>query len=259
MAKYICKISSVSHYGDLTDMILEDKNLASESKKGQFLHIACGGDTFLRRPISICDADANKGTTRIIFQTRGHGTELLAAKKTGDEVDVLGPLGHGFESPESGKVLLIGGGIGTFPLLMAAKELGDRAVVVIGYRTKELMYPQLIADFEAVGAKVCIATDDGSYGTKGNVVTVFDNLISEGEKVSAVMTCGPMIMMKFVAKAAEKYGIPCQVSLEERMGCGIGTCLCCVADIKEHEHADPHHLCVCKDGPVFDAKKVVFE
>ena len=80
MAKYICKIGSVSHYGDLTDMVLENKKLAEECKKGQFLHIACGGDTFLRRPISICDADADKGITRIIFQTRGHGTELLAAK-----------------------------------------------------------------------------------------------------------------------------------------------------------------------------------
>ena len=154
---------------------------------------------------------------------------------------------------KSKAVAVVGGGIGTFPLLMAAKELGDRAVVVIGYRTKDLMYPQLISDFEAVGAKVCIATDDGSFGTKGNVVTVFDELISKGEKFSAVMTCGPMVMMKFVAKASEKYEIPCQVSLEERMGCGFGACMgCSCKTITGYKR-------ICKEGPVLLKEEILWE
>lgn len=259
MVKGSCEIISITHFSDFSDMLIESGEIASESKKGQFLHIDCGGDTFLRRPISICDVDREKGLVRIIFQIRGKGTELLAQKNAGDKLDILGPLGHGFTSPDNGKVLLIGGGIGVFPLLMAARELASRAVVVMGFRNKTFIYSKLIEDFKSTGARVCIATDDGSFGIKGNVVTVFNELISAGNSFASVMTCGPEIMMKSVSETSKKYNIPCQVSLEERMGCGIGTCLCCVKEIKDSEKQSSQHLCVCKDGPVFDSEKVVFK
>lgn len=258
MGKYLCRIVKVSHYGDLTGMLLEEPVLAAGCKNGQFLHISCGDGILLRRPISVCDTDKNAGTIRIIFQTKGGGTAALSRFGNGETLDVLGPLGHGFEAPPSGRVLLVGGGIGSFPLLMAAKELKELASVILGFRTKEAVYPALLDDFIASGAKVAVSTDDGSFGIKGNVVNVFDSLVSGGEKFASVMACGPMVMMKYTAAAAKKYNIPCQVSLEERMGCGIGTCLCCVKDIKD-EHGNPHHICVCKDGPVFDAEKVVFD
>ena len=256
MGKYICKTVSVSHYGDLTDMVLENKNLASESKKGQFLHIDCGGDTFLRRPISICDANAENGTTRIIFQTRGHGTELLAAKKVGDDIDVLGPLGHGFPVESKSIALLVGGGFGVAPLYFLAKRraaLGLESVLFVGGRTKDDLLE--IEAFEKIGIKVFTATNDGSAGVKGFVVAPLDEEIVKLRQQGIefeLFTCGPDGLLKAVSERALSLGVPGWISVDRHMICGVGACFACI-----QKTVRGNSRC-CIEGPIFRAEDLVW-
>ncbi|MDF2686126.1 MAG: dihydroorotate dehydrogenase electron transfer subunit [Clostridia bacterium] len=253
--EFNCIIKDLKQTESYVDMVLKNNELSPLCRYGQFLHIACGDETFLRRPISICDADDE--TVRIIFQIKGEGTKALAKRKIGDIVNVLGPLGHGFSlSNEDKNVVFIGGGLGVFPLYMPAKTLGENCTVILGYRNKEAVY--LYEDFIKSGCNVILTTDDGSLGTKGFVTDELSKLINN-KKISKVLTCGPYLMMKKVAELSLKNNIECQVSLEEHMGCGIGTCLCCVTKIRENtDDNEIKNLCVCKEGPVFDARKVVF-
>jgi dihydroorotate dehydrogenase electron transfer subunit len=168
-------------------------------------------------------------------------------------------LGNGFSVNNDDKnVDFVGGGLGVFPLYMPAKALGENSTVILGYRNREAVY--LYEDFKKSGCRVILTTDDGSFGVKGFVTDELSKLINN-QKISKILTCGPYVMMKKVAEIALKNNIECQVSLEEHMGCGIGTCLCCVTKIKEDTDGNGNeikNLCVCKDGPVFDARKVVF-
>jgi len=221
------------------------------AQPGQFLHVKCGGTTYLRRPISICDAHNNK--LRFIFEIRGEGTRELAKVEIGETLDMLAPLGKGFNlnlAQTDGEIILIGGGIGTFPLLYLAKSLeknGRSPITVLGYRTQELI--TLTGEFSAVCKDVHITTDDGSFGHKGFVTDVLTN-ITKTEKIAAIYTCGPTGMMKNVAKIAAEHNIPCQVSMEERMACGVGACVTCVCSVAGINAR------VCKDGPIFDAQLV---
>lgn len=245
-----CKIISASEIAKNTfDFIIESETFAKIAVPGQFAHIYLPGRT-LRRPISICDIDKENGTLRIVFQIRGQGTEELADFKAGDVLDILAPLGTGFKlENNSKKALFVGGGIGVPPLLAAAKFYGKNAIVAIGFRDKDSVI--LENDFNKNGCDIRISTDDGSYGHHGLVTDLFS-----GEKPEIIYACGPHIMLKAVKAFAEQNNIPCQISLEERMACGIGACLGCATKLI-NENGEEYYGHVCKNGPVFDCEKVV--
>lgn len=232
------------------DFTIDCPEMAEQAKPGQFLHILCGGDAYLRRPISICDVIENR-YIRFLFEVRGEGTKSLAKKQTGERLDVLGPLGNGFDlhQEDEDAILLIGGGIGVFPLLNLAKQLEKKATVILGFRNKDAM--MMDDEFAAVSKDVFVATDDGSCGFHGLVTDVLENII-HSNAVSRIYTCGPTPMMKAVSKIAKENNIPVQVSLEERMGCGVGACVTCTCTVAGSRKR------VCKDGPVFDGAEVEF-
>lgn len=230
------------------DFTLECPELAEKAVPGQFAQIRLPGHT-LRRPISICGIDRERGTLRFVFQIRGQGTAELAEFRPGEEIEILAPLGKGFPIDKRKRTLLVGGGIGVPPLLGVAAELGENAVAVLGFRNREAVI--LEQDFLDTGAKIIIATDDGSYGFHG-LVTV----PAEQESFEAVCACGPLPMLKAVKALAESQNVPCWLSLEERMACGIGACLGCAVALLD-ESGNQYYGHVCKDGPVFDSRKVV--
>ena len=249
-----CTIISVERPNPFAyDMMIEAGEMGRIACPGQFVHIRCGEGLLLRRPISICDAqwDEPDDIMRIVFEVRGEGTRWLSQRQAGDTLDVLGPLGHGFV-PRGKNILLVGGGIGVPPLRGCARGYADGGATVhavLGFRDKDHML--LTREFEEWCATVSVTTDDGSFGVHGYVDGQVRALLEQGTPVSDILACGPKPMLKSVARVAEEFGIPCQVSLEERMGCGVGACLVCACDMKDGTRKH-----VCKDGPVFDAKEV---
>lgn len=224
---------------------------ADAASVGQFANITAEGFT-LRRPISICEIDKQQGTLRFVFEVRGKGTAQIARVNTGELLDILAPLGNGFRLPKtSGRVVVVGGGIGVPPLLGIAKQLGGRCTAVLGFRNYEKII--LTDEFEKFGSEVIVCTDDGSVGRHGTVTAPLEETLAKGG-VDLVCACGPAPMIKATAELCEKLGVPCQVSLEQRMGCGVGACVVCscmtVRDGREH------YSRVCKDGPVFNSKEV---
>ena len=218
---------------------------------GQFLHVACGHSRLLRRPISVACvlADEPENTAALIFEVKGEGTRWLANRKVGDQVDVLGPLGNGFSVEEGGRYLLVGGGIGTPPLLGYAEAFRENAVAVLGFRSADRV---ILEDrYRDACKEVYLCTDDGSAGRHGFVDAQVRDILEKDKGFTAILACGPRPMLKSVAKVAAEYGVPCQVSMEERMACGVGACLGCAIQM-----ADGTMKHVCKDGPVFDAGEV---
>ncbi|MBE6886312.1 MAG: dihydroorotate dehydrogenase electron transfer subunit [Ruminococcaceae bacterium] len=238
---------------DVFSFLVRCPEVAAQSEAGQFVHIKVEGFS-LRRPISICEVDRDAGTLRLVMQVRGKGTDAIAAQKEGDLLDLLAPLGHGFRIPEEGRILVVGGGIGVPPLLQAAKE-SRGADAVLGFRSAGQVI--LAEDYAAVCGDVQIATDDGSLGRKGTVVPIVAEKLA-AERYAAVLACGPTRMLEAVATAAREAGVPCQVSMEERMGCGIGACLVCACKTRKADGSEDFSH-VCKDGPVFDAERVFFK
>ncbi len=236
----------------IVDMTFSCPDMAAMAVPGQFVHIRCGGSTLLRRPISICDVQ--NGEIRIVFAVVGEGTRLLAELQPGDRVDVLGPLGHGYElKPPHTSVVFAGGGLGVPPLLFAAKRYGAKATVLLGFQTMGKII--LENDFAAAGCSVEVATDDGTYGHKGFVTELLERSIRR-EHPAEVYACGPKPMLRATAAVAKSFGVPCQVSMEERMACGIGACLGCACKTRKDGRESYSH--VCKDGPVFRAEEVFF-
>ena len=234
-------------------MTLEVGNMVEELglHAGQFLHVACGEANLLRRPISVAlvQAGAPHDTAALIFEVKGEGTRWLAQRQVGDTVDVLGPLGNGFAVEKGGRYLLVGGGIGTPPLLGYAEFLPKSAVAVLGFRSADRV---ILADrFGECCKEVFLCTDDGSAGRRGFVDAQLRDILEKERNFTAVLACGPKPMLRNVAKVAAAFGVPCQVSLEERMACGVGACLGCAV-----QRADGSIKHVCKDGPVFDAEEV---
>lgn len=226
---------------------------AKAAHAGQFANISAPGFT-LRRPISICEFSRSKGTLRFVFEVRGKGTEAISRLNVGDNLDVLGPLGNGFSIPDSARrVVLVGGGIGVPPMLGLAKKLGDRATAILGFRD----YSRIILadEFEKYGTAAAICTDDGSVGYNGMVTGPLENTI-KNTVVDLVCACGPMPMLNAIAKICAQYDVPCKVSLEQRMGCGVGACVVC--SCLTVRNGREHYARVCKDGPIFDAKEVKF-
>lgn len=227
--------------------------VAAAAQPGQFVHIRVKGFT-LRRPISICGIDKEAGTLRIVFEIRGEGTSAIAGLNKGDLIDMLAPLGHGFTVSDSFKrVILIGGGIGTPPMLPLAKHYGDKATAISGFRSASAVILQ--EDFRRTGAQTILCTDDGTLGIHGFVTQPFSELVKSGT-IDAVYACGPMPMLKGIAEICKENGIFCEISLEERMACGIGACLgCACRTVRNDEEYFAH---VCKDGPVFNAEEVLW-
>lgn len=227
--------------------------VAATAVPGQFVHIRIGSYT-LRRPISICGIDKEKGTLRIVFEIRGEGTAEIAKLNKGDAVDMLAPLGHGFTvNPDFKKVILIGGGIGTPPMLPLAQAYGEKAVAISGFRNSAAVILQ--EDFKSAGTETLLCTDDGSAGIHGFVTQLLAELAEQGG-IDAVFACGPMPMLKGITAICREKNIYCEISLEERMACGIGACLgCACRTVKNDEEYFAH---VCKDGPVFNAEEVLW-
>ena len=236
---------------DIYDMVLSFPKGAKEAKPGQFIAMYCeDGTKLLPRPISICGIDAEKGTLRVVYRIAGEGTRLFSEMKEGDALEVLGPLGNGFTMKEE-KAIIVGGGIGIPPMLELAKQLSCEKTVVLGYRDELFLKDE----FESY-ADVAVATEDGSCGTKG---TVIDAIKEAGVDGKVIYACGPMPMLKALAEYAEAHDMEAQISLEERMACGIGACLGCICKTKKKDHhTNVNNQRICKDGPVFDAKEVVF-
>ncbi len=224
---------------------------AASVRCGQFGDIAVGGTHLLRRPIAICKVDGNEVT--FCYQVKGEGTQKLKTMEAGTRVNVLMPLGNGFFVDEKEtKVALVGGGVGIFPLISVLREyLGKKDIsAYIGFRNKGAVCG--LEEFQKADKFVAV-TDDGSYGEKMNSVQAFAEDLKKGNRPDVVLSCGPTPMLRALKKLVEEENIPCYVSLEERMGCGIGACLVCVCNLTNGEHAR-----VCKDGPVFNVKEINF-
>ena len=233
------------------DLRLAAGEIAAQAVPGQFVSLySKDGSRLLPRPISLCGIDKEKG-----YRVAGAGTKEFSALTAGDTIDVLGPLGNGFPLLEGKKAFLIGGGIGIPPMLELAKALskvngGEMVQSVIGYRDSHMFLKE---EFEPY-ADVVLATEDGSAGTKGNVL---DAIRENGLQADVIMACGPTPMLRALKAYAAENGIECWLSLEEKMACGIGACLACVCkskDIDEHSHV--HNKRICKDGPVFLAEDI---
>lgn len=248
-----CTVVSKQRMGDAIYMVLEAGDMVRTTfqRPGQFIHIKCGDGLLLRRPISVCSCmeDDPSDLLAIVFEVRGEGTAWLADREEGEKLDVMGLAGNGFPVEQGGRYLLVGGGIGVPPLLGCARSTGGRSTAVLGFRSRSKSI--LLKSFENDCAKVLVATDDGSMGYHGFVDALVRQELEQDSAYDGVMACGPKPMLRSVAKVAEEFGIPCQVSMEERMGCGVGACLVCACDM-----ADGTRKHVCKDGPVFDAREV---
>ncbi len=233
---------------------------AGSAKPGQFVMINTrDGAHLLGRPISICDIDPSGGRLRLVWRVAGYGTEEFSRLKAGEEVELLGPLGNGFDTAQAlnaGQIAVIGGGIGAPPLLgfvKALKEKDKKEInIYLGYRSASAGL-FLAEEFKNYG-NVFIATDDGSAGTHG---TVLDALKESAVKPSAIYACGPMPMLKGIKAYCEEALIPAYISLEERMACGVGACLGCVVKTRfKDEHSKVENARICTEGPVFAAKDV---
>ena len=239
--------------GDAIYMVLAVGDMVRTSgvRPGQFVHIKCGEGTLLRRPISICEwTESREGDTlTIVFEVRGEGTAWLARRPAGHTADVLGPLGNGFAIDREGRYLLVGGGIGVPPMLGCARYTGGTSTAILGFRSKDKTI--LLDEFGGDCNDVQIATDDGSLGYHGFVDALVRQELGRDRSYDAVLACGPKPMLKSVAKVAAESNVPCQVSMEERMGCGVGACLVFATPMRD---GTVKH--VCKDGPVFDAEEV---
>lgn len=223
---------------------------AVKIRAGQFADLSVGGAHLLKRPLAVCKADGEKVT--VCYQIRGEGTKLLSERKAGETLDALLPLGNGFYLKENEKkIALVGGGVGIFPMISVIGEYAAEKEIsaYIGFRNKGA-----VCGLEELkrAKKLTAVTDDGSFGKKMNAVQAFAADLQAGERPDVVLSCGPLPMLRALKTALEGRDIPCYVSLEERMGCGIGACLVCVCEKTNGEHAR-----VCKDGPVFEIGEVV--
>ena len=242
---------------DVYDLWIETE-IAKDAKPGQFVGVFTSKEsTLLPRPISICEVNEEKTALRIVYRVVGKGTGEFSHYKAGRRVWLLGVLGNGYplDAAEGKHALLLGGGIGIPPLVELAKQLRKREplakiTVSVGYRSDDLFLTEELSQY----ADVLIATEDGSVGTKGNVMdAVRENAIEP----DVIYSCGPMPMLKAIKTYAEEKKIPAYISLEERMACGVGACLGCICKTthKDH-HSHVNNARICTDGPVFEAKEV---
>lgn len=244
------KLIAKEDYGRSVLLRLQSELPLPDIAPGQFVQVRVDGSpsTYLRRPISIHDVDFQQNEISLLVQQVGEGTRHLASAKVGDVINMVLPLGNGFTLPEKGeKELLVGGGIGIAPLYYFAKVLVEKGIqptLLLGGRTENDLI--LLADYQKFG-ETHVTTEDGSLGEKGFVTM---HSIWQKQCFDKIYVCGPKPMMKAVAKIAAEKDVWCEVSLENLMACGLGACLCCVED------AVDGHVCVCKEGPVFNTRRL---
>jgi len=256
-------------------LVVEDPYVARCAQPGQFLEVDCqpvvegaAGRSaslrapFLRRPISFCDVDPEDGTFTLAFRVSGPGTSALSRLRAGDRLSYLGPLGHGFTLPVTGTCLAVGGGIGVYPLLhllRSARAHGLATAAVCGYRCPADAF--LLDEFRDVSDRAFFASDGGGLDFTGHAGAALEAFLATDRTPGpvTVFTCGPAPMMRAVAETSEREGHACQVSLEERMGCGTGICLVCACKVRGIEKGEAEYKRCCTEGPVFDAREVVWE
>ena len=267
------------------DLTLKTTNIAKAAKAGQFVSVYSNDRSkLLPRPISLCGIDRDEDTIRLVYRVTGEntGTEEFSKLVMGDKIRILGPLGNGFTVEPGKKAFLIGGGIGVPPMLQLAKDINSGVVqttgavdtntqekgqteekqinghgkkicdmnIIMGYRDENTF---LLDEFKEQ-ADSFVATEDGSVGTKGNVI---DAINENGLEADVIYACGPMPMLRALKAYAMEHDMECYVSMEERMACGIGACLACVCKTKDKDaHSNVNNKRICKEGPVFDAKEV---
>ena len=234
-------------------MRVESAPLAKEAKPGRFVEVRCGGgyEPLLRRPLGI--HRIHDDGIEMLYEVVGTGTEILSTKKAGEALDILGPLGNGFTTDTKGPVVLVAGGVGVAPLMALAEAFAGRRAgleVFIGAKTKTHILCE--NEFKKTGAKTFVATEDGSKGQRGLITELLQKRLDD--HTATIYACGPTAMLKAVALLARKESLPCQVSLEERMACGVGVCLGCPVKMK----ASGAYKMVCKDGPVFNAEDIAW-
>ena len=262
------------------DLTLKTDKIAKAARAGQFVSVYSNDKSkLLPRPISLCGINRDEDTIRLVYRVTGEGTgtEEFSKLVMGDKVRLLGPLGNGFTVQPGKKAFLIGGGIGVPPMLQLAKDInagivqtpgeeknpGQAAMegaesktavcdmnIVMGYRDENTF---LLDEFKEQAASF-VATEDGSVGTKGNVI---DAIKENALEADVIYACGPMPMLRALKAYATEHDMDCFVSMEERMACGIGACLACVCKTKGKDaHSNVNNKRICKEGPVFDAKEV---
>ena len=238
------------------DLTIQTKEIAAAAKAGQFVSVYSNdASKLLPRPISLCGIDRKAGTLRLVYRVTGEhtGTEEFSRLQAGDTIKIMGPLGNGFTVEKGRKAFLIGGGIGVPPMLQLAKEMkdaGENFQIVMGYRDAGTF---LLDEFKEQGESF-VATEDGSVGTKGNVL---DAIRENHLDADVIYACGPTPMLRALKAYAEEQNMTCYVSMEERMACGIGACLACVCNSTEKDaHSNVKNKRICKEGPVFNAKEV---
>lgn len=267
------------------DLTLKTTNIAKAAKAGQFVSVYSNDRSkLLPRPISLCGIDRDEDTIRLVYRVTGEntGTEEFSKLVMGDKIRILGPLGNGFTVEPGKKAFLVGGGIGVPPMLQLAKDINSGVVqttgavdtntlekeqteekqinghgkkicdmnIIMGYRDENTF---LLDEFKEQ-ADSFVATEDGSVGTKGNVI---DAIKENGLEADVIYACGPMPMLRALKAYAMEHDMECYVSMEERMACGIGACLACVCKTKDKDaHSNVNNKRICKEGPVFNAKEV---
>ena len=252
MTKQIADFTLVEKrdYGRSVLLRLQAEQTLPEIEPGQFVQVRVDGSpsTYLRRPISIHDVDFGHNEITLLVQQIGEGTRHLASANKGDTINMVLPLGNGFTLPEKEeKALLVGGGIGIAPLYYFAKVLnakGVRPTLLLGGKSESDLIR--LADYQDLG-ETFVTTEDGSLGEKGFVT---QHSVWQKQSFDKIYVCGPKPMMKAVAKLAAEKKVWCEVSLENLMACGLGACLCCVEDTTDG------HVCVCKEGPVFNTRRL---
>lgn len=233
--------------------------IARSARPGQFVAVGCGFT--LRRPIGIMQVVRDAGQILLGIRIQGEGTRWLSERQTGERLSLLGPLGRGFALDGRRRIITVGGGTGVFPLnfvQQACREQAIDALAVCGYRSQNDSI--LTSEMAAWGCQTLFASDEGDMDVPGNAAQALEQLLTVIPAVpdTAVLTCGPKPMMRAVAAVAAQFGLPCQVSLEERMACGIGVCLVCACRVRGGSgQPDTYQRC-CVDGPVFNAEDVVW-
>lgn len=236
----------------------EDETALQQVRPGQFINIRVEG-LYLRRPISICDWNLEEGTITIVYQTVGRGTEIMSQMQSGEQLDILWPLGNGYDltcgGESDGTPILFGGGAGVPPMVGLCRRLtrnGVKPIVILGFRSAENVYYRDL--FEEMGARTIITTEDGSEGIKGFVTDAADALLNEagsGKQNWNFFACGPEPMLQAIDRTLPEE-IPGQMSFEERMGCGFGACMGCSCETKYGSKR------ICKDGPVLERSEVIW-
>lgn len=270
-----CVISQERIASGIYSMWLDAPQVTADAAPGQFISVYSNDRSrLLPRPISICETDKGSGALRIVYRVAGAGTGEFSGYKAGDEIDIMGPLGNGYEldalkasgnkagiDKETGKgadtdsakqltAILAAGGIGIPPMLELAKNLNCRKIIVLGYKDETFLDEEL-----RKYGDVFISTEDGSLGTHGNILDAIRENNITGD---VIYSCGPLPMLRAVKKYAAQEGIPSWISLEEKMACGIGACLACVCQSAETDsHSKVHNKRICRDGPVFNASEVI--